>query len=170
MSLRKLFKYNVLFGFLAVLLAGCLDEDLTPLKVGAKAPPFVLALVDGKKMDMTRPDGSGHVLTFMASWCPCSNESIPLMKKAYALHKEKGTAFLMIGIQDAESKFEKFVAKWRVPFPAGYDAGNKIARAYGVTAPPTAIFIDGEGTVKRVFYGNIKDKEEAFLQWVRELL
>jgi peroxiredoxin len=164
-----------LAGFLALALAGCLEDDVEPLKVGIVAPPFTLALLDGGTADLARADGAradnnGHVLTFMASWCPCSNESIPLMKQAHARYQAEGIEFLMIGIQDAESKFEKFVDKWELPFPAGYDSGNRIARSYGVTAPPTTIFIDRKGKVKRVFYGNIKDKEEEFLQWTEELL
>ena len=76
----------------------------------------------------------------------------------------------MVGIQDARSKFEKIVAKWDVPFPAGYDKGERIARDYGVSAPPTTIFIDKTGAVKRVFYGNIKDKEKEFPQWIEEII
>jgi peroxiredoxin len=92
------------------------------------------------------------------------------MKQAHARYQAEGIEFLMIGIQDAESKFEKFVDKWELPFPAGYDSGDSIARNYGVTAPPTTIFIDREGKVRRVFYGNIKEKEEEFLKWTEELL
>jgi peroxiredoxin len=169
MSWKKSFKYTALAGVLALALAGCKD-DVEPLKVGIVAPPFTLALLDGGTTDMEPPHGKGHVLTFMASWCPCSNESIPLMKQAHDRYEPEGVEFLMIGIQDSERKFEKFVDKWELPFSAGYDPGDDIARTYGVTAPPTTIFIDRDGKVKRVFYGNIKDKEEEFLQWTKELL
>lgn len=156
--------------FLMFVLSGCLGGDVKPLKIGEKAPPFTLTLIDGGTADMEPPHGNGHIITFMSSWCPCSNESMPLMKDVYSRYGEKGIAFLMIGIQDPESKFEKFVEKWEIPFSAGYDDGDKITRSYGVKQPPTTIFIDREGVVKRVFYGNIKDKEEEFLQWVGELL
>jgi peroxiredoxin len=170
MNWKKSFKYMALAAFLAIAPGGCLEEDIVPLKVGIVAPPFTLALLDGGTADMARADGNGHILTFMSSWCPCSNESIPLMKQMDARYRAEGLEFLMIGIQDAESKFEKFVDKWELPFPAGYDSGNEIARNYGVTAPPTTIFIDRDGKVRRVFYGNIKEKEEEFLKWTEVLL
>ena len=170
MSWKRIYVPRALAALLLVALTGCFGDDIEPLQVGSKAPPFVLALLDGGTAEMAAPDGRGHVLTFMSSWCPCSNDSIPTMEKAHIELEGKGIAFLMIGIQDAESKFESFVAKWQVPFPAGYDSGDEIARAYGVNAPPTTIFIDRNGIVKRVFYGNIKDKEEEFQQWTRELL
>lgn len=168
MSWKKSFRYISLAGFLA--LAGCFDEVVEPLKVGIVAPSFTLALLDGGTADMEPPHGNGHVITFMASWCPCSNESMPLMKKTYRNHEGSGIEFLMIGIQDTRSKFGKFIEKWEVPFPAGFDSGDSIARRYGVTAPPTTIFIDRDGKVKRIFYGNIKEKEEEFLRWTEELL
>jgi peroxiredoxin len=170
MSWIRHFGPRTLAVFLLIALAGCFDDGVPPLQVGSKAPPFVLALLDGGNAELAQPQGEGHVLTFMSSWCPCSNDTIPLMKRAHADYEDKGIAFLMIGIQDAEGKFENFVAKWGIPFPAGYDSGDRIARAYGVNAPPTTIFIDRDGIVKRIFYGNIKDKEEDFRQWTRELL
>jgi peroxiredoxin len=170
MSWKSCFSYPVCAVFLAIALSGCLEDDVEPLALGVAAPPATLTLLDGATTEMSAVNGGGRVISFMASWCPCSHDSIPLMKKAYARYEEDGISFLMVGIQDAEGKFEKFVAKWEVPFPAGYDAGDRIARAYGVSAPPTTIFVDRQGRVKRVFYGNIKDKEEEFLQWTEELL
>lgn len=158
--------------FLALTLSGCF-EDIIPLEVGSKAPPSTLMQLNGKPLQLTDHPNKGQVITFMSSWCPCSNESIPMMKKAYGLYGEGDTgkiAFLMVGIQDPEYKFRAFVEKWDIPFPTGYDDGDEIARLHGVKQPPTTIFIDKEGMVQRVFYGNIKDRETEFYQWVEELL
>ncbi|MCP4326941.1 MAG: TlpA family protein disulfide reductase [Alphaproteobacteria bacterium] len=159
--------------FLCLLLTGCFEENLTPLEIGAKAPPFTLTLLGGETRDRTTEPGQAQVITFMASWCPCSNDSIPLMKQAFERYNsgtESKIAFLMIGIQSPRSKFEDKAGTWRVPFPVAYDEGDQIARAYGIAAPPTTIFIDAEGRVKRVFYGNIKDIEDDFLRWTGELM
>lgn len=139
------------------------------LQVGEKAAPFALELVSGKQSQLEQYAGKGLVITFMSSWCPCSNDSMPLMKQAYAKHGSQ-VAFLMIGIQDSRSKFEKFVEKWQVPFPAGYDKGDRIAADYGVSSPPTTFFIDKSGIVKRAFYGNIAKKPEEFQRWVEEII
>lgn len=171
MSWKKFFNVPAAV-FLALTLSGCL-EDVIPLEVGSKAPPATLIMLDGAPREMTDHPGKGLIITFMSSWCPCSNDSIPMMKKAYGLHGQGDQGkvdFLMLGIQDPESKFRGFVEKWDIPFPAGYDDGDDIARLYGVKQPPTTIFVDKEGTVQRVFYGNIKDKESEFYTWVEELL
>ncbi len=155
---------------LAALVSGCMEEPLNVLQVGDKAPAFTLDLLDGNQIQLDLYSGRSLAITFMSSWCPCSNQSIPLMKKAYTDNQANELVFLMVGMQDSREKFTKFVEKWDVPFPAGYDQGDRIARNYGVNAPPTTVFIDKEGKVKRVFYGNIKDKEKEFPQWIEEIL
>lgn len=157
--------------FLAALLSGCSEEASKPLlQVGENALPFTLELLDGKQSNLEQHAGKGLVITFMSSWCPCSNDSMPLMKQAYAKHKDDQIVFLMVGIQDSGSKFEKFVKKWDVPFPAGYGKGDRIAKDYGVSSPPTTFFIDKNGVVKRAFYGNIAKKPDELQQWIKEIL
>ncbi|MCP4315429.1 MAG: TlpA family protein disulfide reductase [Hyphomicrobiales bacterium] len=173
MNWTNYFSFPAAVVFLTLLLTGCLEENTLPLKIGAKAPPSTLTLLNGETREVPDDLGQAQVITFMSSWCPCSNQSIPLMKEAFEQYNsgpQSKIAFLMIGFQSPRSKFEDIASKWQVPFPVGYDDGDKIARAYGITAPPTTVFIDTEGNVIRVFYGNIKDIEEEFLQWVGELL
>ena len=165
------YKYFWVVAFLLAFLTGCGEEASKPmLQVGEKALPFTLELLDGKQSQLQQYAGKGLVITFMSSWCPCSNESMPLMKQAYEKHKNAPVVFLMVGIQDSRSKFEKFVEKWGVPFAAGYDKGDRIAKDYGVGAPPTTFFIDKNGIVKRAFYGNIAKKPEEFQKWVEEII
>jgi peroxiredoxin len=154
---------------LAACLSGCSGDGRVLLQVGEKAPPFTLKLLDGGEANLEQYAGKGLVITFMASWCPCSKDSMPLMKKAYQTHKDN-IAFLVVGIQDDESKFEKYIRKWEVPFSAGFDDGGRISRDYGVGSPPTTYFINKSGIVKRAFYGNIKDKKDDFPEWLKEIL
>lgn len=168
MSWTSCFKNSCAALLLATALAGCGEEAKPLLQVGEKAIPFTLEMLDGKTTSLENYAGKGLVITFMSSWCPCSNESLPLIKQAYTKHKNDPVVFLMVGIQDSRSKFEGFVKKWDVPFPAGYDKGDRIAKDYGVSAPPTTFFIDKNGIVKRAFYGNIAKKPDEFRQWVEE--
>ncbi len=156
---------------IVALTSGCSEEVIKPLlQVGEKAAPFTLELVDGKPSQLDQYAGKGLVMTFMSSWCPCSNESMPLIKQAYAAHQNDPIVFLMVGIQDSRSNFEGFVKKWAVPFPAGHDKNERLAKDYGVSAPPTTFFIDKNGMVKRVFFGNIAKKPDEFRQWVKEII
>lgn len=170
MSLTNCCKNLCLTFLLAGILSGCAEDSRPLLQVGEKAVPFSLELLDGGTSRMENYAGKGLVITFMSSWCPCSNESIPLMKQAHARHKDDPVVFLLVGIQDSRSKFEGFVKKWEVPFPTGYDKSDRIAKDYGVSSPPTTFFIDRNGIVKRAFYGNIAKKPDEFQQWVKEII
>ncbi|MFQ5356532.1 MAG: TlpA family protein disulfide reductase [Mariprofundaceae bacterium] len=162
--------FNLATAFLlAAGLFGCSEDGRVLVQVGQKAPTFSLELLDGGQANLEQYAGKGLVITFMASWCPCSNDSVPLMKDAYHAHKDD-IAFLMVGIQDAESKFKEYIKKWEVPFSAGFDNGNRMARKYGIGSPPTTYFIDKSGIVKRAFYGNIKDKGDEFPEWLKEIM
>lgn len=171
MNSINFFKNRCAVIFLIAFISGCSEEVSKPLlQVGEKAIPFTLELLDGKQIQLEQYAGKGLVITFMSSWCPCSNDSMPLIKQAYAEYKDDPVVFLMIGIQDSRSKFEKYVVKWAAPFPAGYDKGDRIAKDYGVSSPPTTFFIDKNGIVKRAFYGNIAEKPDEFKQWIKEIL
>jgi peroxiredoxin len=152
------------------IIAGCEESVDVLASIGEQAPAFTLHLTNGKTVQIDGQPGNAKAITFMSSWCPCSNESIPLLKKLHTEYKDQDIDFLMVGIQDPESKFEQFVADYDLPFPAGYDDGNIIARTYGINAPPTTVFIDRKGKLRRIFYGNIKDMEADVYEWVRELL
>lgn len=163
MSWPKLISFLLL-----LLLFGCSDGPLLePLRSGDPAPPFTLTLTEGATRTLADYRGKGLVVTFMASWCPCSNDSLPMFQAAHAQFQDK-VEFLMIGIQESESKFTQFVQKNHIPYATGFD-NHKIAREYGVNSPPTTIFIDRDGRVKRFFYGNIKKMAAEFPGWVAEV-
>ena len=150
-------------------LTGC-GDNFPALQVGVHAPAFTVASLDGKTRNINDYRGKGLLIIFMSSWCPCSNESIPIVNDAYQRHKNDNVEFLMVGIQEASSKFERFIAKQDIQFPAIYDGDKLISRPYGINAPPTMVFIDKDGVVKRVFYGNIKDKKKEFVQWLKDIV
>ncbi len=153
MNWTRYSRFQAAVVFLSLLLTGCWEENVIPLEIGAKAPPSVLTLLNGETREVSDHPGQAQIITFMSSWCPCSKQSIPLMKKAFERYNSEADgkiSFLMIGFQSPQSKFVDIAGKWGVPFPVGYDDGDKIARVYGVKAPPTTVFIDKQGNVKRV--------------------
>ncbi|MBI3397694.1 MAG: TlpA family protein disulfide reductase [Deltaproteobacteria bacterium] len=156
---------------LFTVLTGCSSgpKDKQPTaKVGTPAPAFSLNLINGGSVTLDSFKGKPLIITFMASWCPCSNESAPVFKEAYSKYNSKGVEFLMIGIQDSESKFKKFVDKKQFPFPTGFNKRDTIARLYGVNAPPTTFFIDRDGKIARAFYGKLIEIEKLSA-WVEEI-
>lgn len=162
--------YRTSVFLLLAALSGCSSDNFPALQVGVQAPTFTVTLLNGKTSSISDYQGKGLLMIFMSSWCPCSNESIPIINAAYQRHQGDNIEFLIVGIQEARSKFENFVKKQGIVFPATYDGDKLVSRPYGINAPPTMVFIDKEGKVKRVFFGNIKDKKKAFVQWLEEIV
>ncbi len=151
-------------------LAGCSGDNFPALQTGTQTPAFTATSLDGKTRSISDYQGKGLLIIFMSSWCPCSHDSIPIVNNAYQRHKNDNVEFLIVGIQEARSKFEDFVSERSILFPAIYDSDKLISRSYGINAPPTMVFVGQDGIVTRIFYGNIKDKESEFVQWVKEII
>lgn len=174
--LKRGFKFRAIYIFctLLILVSGC-SGDSSPkgappsLESGSPAPQFTLELIEGSSVTLDTYKGKPLVLIYMASWCPCSHESAPVFKEVYEEYHPKGVEFLMLGIQDSKSKFRKFVKKKGFKFPAGFDKGERIARLYGVNAPPTTFFINKEGIVVSSFYGKIIENDRLSA-WIDEIM
>ena len=58
--------------------------------------------------------------------------------------------FLGINIRDEEANGRQYIQERRIPYPAGFDAGDRIAGLYGVRGTPTSVFITRSGRVMAI--------------------
>jgi cytochrome c biogenesis protein CcmG/thiol:disulfide interchange protein DsbE len=115
-------------------------------KVGQVAPDFELETLDGGTVRLSDYRGRPVVLNFWASWCtPCRKE-FPMFRDTLA---DKGGAFAMIGVDtgDIRGDARQFAREQRANWPNGFDAGNDVARGYGVDPLPQTFFIRADGTI-----------------------
>lgn len=138
-------------------------------RIGEPAPAFTLNLVDGTTIGLDSFRGKPLVITYMASWCPCSHESAPVFKSAYNIYHPRGVEFLIIGIQDSERRFKRYLQDKQFQFPGGFDEKGRIARLFGVNAPPTTFFISRDGKIIRAFYGRIT-RLNQLSDWIEEII
>jgi len=61
--------------------------------------------------------------------------------------------FLAINVFDEEANGRRFIQDRRVPYPAGFDEGDRIAALYGVEGTPTSFFITRSGRVMAIEVG-----------------
>lgn len=126
---------------------------------GDQVPAFRLVAFDGSSMDLSGQPGKVVVVNFYASWCnPCREEAADL-EASWQQYRESDVQFYAIAYKDAASKARAFVDQFRITFPSGADAGNRIAHAYGVTGVPETFVIDRQGLLVRHFLGPITSGE-----------
>jgi len=69
-------------------------------------------------------------------------------------------AFVGINVRwDKDADALKFRETFRVPYPAGRDAGGSVGRSYGVEATPTTYVIDRAGRVSDSKVGAVEPAE-----------
>ncbi len=121
-------------------------------RVGALAPDFTQADVDGKPVKLSDFRGQYVLLDFWASWCgPCRGEN-PKVRAAYAKYKDKNFTVLGVSLDNAGQK-----AKWlqaivddqlswtNVSDLKGWK--NEAAQLYGVRGIPQNYLIDPAGKI-----------------------
>ena len=121
-------------------------EIPSPL-IGKVAPPFTLALLDGKSLRLEDLRGKVVFLNFWASWCPPCRAEARTLEAAWQNYKDQEVVFLGVDIQDTEEDARAFLREFGVTYPNGRDASGKIAIDYGVWGIPETFFIDPEGRI-----------------------
>lgn len=112
------------------------------------APPFRLAMLDGKIVGTDTLKGKATLLMFWASWCQVCQKEMPNVKMLYEHQKDK-LQFLAIGFADEEANIRGYVKNHSATFafPVGYDVGDRISEAYRVRGTPTFFLLNAKGEI-----------------------
>lgn len=115
--------------------------------IGAAAPEFALADLDGNPLRLADLRGRPVIVNFWASWCGPCVEEFPLLQRALDEHRAEGLAIVGIVFDDRSEAARAFLERMRTGWPAAMDPNAAVAAAYGVSAPPASFFIDRQGRV-----------------------
>jgi cytochrome c biogenesis protein CcmG/thiol:disulfide interchange protein DsbE len=139
--------------------AGSRKTELFELAlVGNPAPAFTLTSVDGKSYSLENLRGKVILLNFWATWCvPCRLE-MPLFEELHRAGVDKGLVVLGINSEGPQIAL-RFLEEQGYTFPTLADAGDVVARAFGVELIPTTVGIDKTGRVAFQHAGG-QSKEE----------
>lgn len=153
------------------------DENPT-LRLGDRAPAFLLPGTDGKSHVFSGEDENATVIIFTCNHCPYALAWEDRLLRLGEEFRHKGVRFLAINPNDASVKpadsFESMKARlaenpW--PFPYLRDESQEVARAYGaLTTPDVFIFNADEELVYRGAPDADYDDESQNAAWLRDAL
>ncbi|MBV8638346.1 MAG: TlpA family protein disulfide reductase [Candidatus Eremiobacteraeota bacterium] len=158
-------KFTVIFT--ALVLAACSSGTHTNTqtgsaparaKVGAQAPAFDEATVEGTTLSMAQLRGKPVYLNFFATWCPPCNEEAPDVSAVQQQFKGDGLQVVGVDILEDKSKAQKFVDQHRLSYPAVVDSGT-LRDAYNINGMPVHVFIDRTGVVRKIEIGELSKAE-----------
>lgn len=122
---------------------------------GAPAPAFELVTLGGEAYSTASLKGRPALLVFWASWCPVCQKELPVLGEFYKKDRPAPLRMISIGFSDLRGKIEGYVKAHPEAFvyPAAFDVDNDVAQAFKVTATPTLVLLDAQGTVRLVHRG-----------------
>jgi peroxiredoxin len=131
------------------------------VRVGQKAPDFMINEAGGKSYKLSELNGRVVMLQFTASWCSVCRQEMPFIEKE--LWKEKKSAGLVVlGIDRDEpvDKVLKFQKDINISYPLVLDPGADIFGLYAVKEAGVTrnVIIDRSGKI--IFLTRLFDREE----------
>ncbi len=123
------------------------------LAVGQRAPALIVDRLGGGTLDLSTFRGSPVWVNFMATWCPSCRDEIPQMMKYQALLGDRGLVVVLVDVREDADTVEPFVQSFELESPVGLDLVGRAQRAWGAFALPIHYFIDADGIVRSVMYG-----------------
>ena len=132
------------------------------VEIGAAAPDFRLATLDGQSISLAEA-ARGHkavVVMFIATKCPYSNAYNDRMKDLAASYGKQGVLFVGINSNSTEPEGEaRAHAKAHGhTFPIAKDPGNKVADLYDAKRTPEVFVVTPDGKLR--YHGRIDDNSE----------
>ncbi|MSQ30987.1 MAG: TlpA family protein disulfide reductase [Dehalococcoidia bacterium] len=109
---------------------------------GRPMPAFTLQTFEGAPFALGDHAAGPVFVYFWASWCiPCQQEA-PVIQRAWPEYRERGYTFVGVNIWDAESDARRFIREYDLDFRLVADADRTVYVDYGVSALPTAYFLE----------------------------
>ncbi|MGL5015011.1 MAG: peroxiredoxin-like family protein [Bacteroidales bacterium] len=127
-------KYLVISLFALCFASSVLAQPNKPLKVGDKAPDFVLENTLGENISLKRHLESGFVILtwYRGSWCPYCNIALVELQEHLKDFKELGAELIAISPQRADSTLT-LQQKKELQFTLVSDTDNRVASKYGLS-------------------------------------
>jgi peroxiredoxin len=137
------------------------------LKVGARAPLFVLRDLYGREVDLRRYAGAHVLLCFnRAAVCPLCNMRMHLLSERYATLQEKGM-YVIAFFESAVGLAREYLPRLQAPFPLIPDLGGEAYGRYGLT---TSWIGTARGTMRRSVYREARRLHLGMWQLIRGFL
>jgi thiol-disulfide isomerase/thioredoxin len=138
--------------------------------IGKTAKAFKLPLLGGGEFDLAKEKGRIVVLDFWATWCGPCIKSLPGLIEAMSAFP--GEQVKLIGVNQSEpaEQVKRFLETRRWPLTVVMDAGQSVARQYGVDGIPHTVIVGPDGNVVWVKTGYSPNGATEAASAIKQLL
>lgn len=131
------------------------------VKVGQKAPDFIIKEAGGKSYRLSDLKGRVVMLQFTASWCSVCRQEMPFIEKEiWAEKKSEGLVVIGIDRDEPLDKVLKFQKDIGVTYPLALDPGADIFGLFAIKEAGVTrnVIIDRSGKI--IFLTRLFEREE----------
>ncbi len=145
------------------------------LMATAALPSVTLSDINGNTIDTAElsNDGKPMVITFFATWCkPCLRELKAIHEVFDEWQEETGVKVIAVSIdtaQDADKVKPLVLGKGWGDYEVLLDVNSEFKRQMGVTDPPHAFIVDGNGNIVWNHQGYVDGGEDDILEQLKKL-
>lgn len=135
------------------------------------APDFTLTTLNGELLTLSELRGYPVILNFWASWCaPCRDEML-LLNRASEQFSDRGLRIVGVNVtaKDTVANARAFADQFAIGYPIVFDdVGIVSFGRYSVLGLPTSVFVDADGMIRRVVFGEIS--QDALDTYITEIV
>ncbi len=150
---------------LVLMAAACSGEQPKgALLVGAPAPAYAAATMDGAPVTLASLRGQAVLLNVWATWCGPCREEIPYLSALH--HAEEARGLKIIGVSiDTRSDREKvadLVSQLGMPYDIWLDPDDRITGLFRASGVPATVLIDRDGVLRWRRLGVVRETTPGF--------
>jgi cytochrome c biogenesis protein CcmG, thiol:disulfide interchange protein DsbE len=126
-----------------------------------EAPAFVLERLDQEgELDLASLRDKAVVVNFWASWCAPCREEAPYLEQVWRDNRSRDVVVVGLDSRDFREDARRFVRRFDLSFPIGFDGAGDVSKDYGVRAYPETYVIDRQGRVVDAIIGEVNSDED----------
>ncbi|MGE0159708.1 MAG: TlpA family protein disulfide reductase [Gemmatimonadales bacterium] len=152
-------------------LSGCGGPARGP-RVGEPMADYAAATLDGDTVSLASLRGEVVLLNLWATWCiPCQTET-PYLQSIFEAYRDRGLHVVGVSqdVGDAEGDIAAFVEEYGVTYTVLHDPLMRGVDLYRAIGLPGSFLIDGEGVLRWMQYGPIREGDAVFLRALDDVL
>jgi thiol-disulfide isomerase/thioredoxin len=136
-------------------------------KIGIKAPDWILPMVQGDSIQLSKIQNKLVLLEFWFPYCKGCVIVAPELNKIQEKYKDSGLTIYGIEFtKKSENNLVEYIEKQKIEIPTLY-MGKDVAKDYGVHAAPTFVLIDKNG---KIIYKSAGSNVEPLIKKIDENL
>jgi len=144
---------------MVVALVSC--EAVPAGEVGAPAPAYQAATMDGAVASLDSLRGRTVLLNVWATWCHPCREELPVLQQLHETYEARGLTIVGVSIDavGAGAAIEEFAREYGVTYTLWHDPDNQVSTVFQGIGVPLSVLIGPDGILRWKHLGPVREND-----------